>query len=519
MVPELKELNLGAKFTEWRQQQREAVQQSLDTTERFLVQVQPTGSGKTLCYVAAATLRPGRTLILTSFKGLQDQLHREHGLFILMGRSSYQCRNVPKSTCDEGPCRVGAFCPYKLEVAYGYGCRYKQAVQRASARKIVVTNYSFWLSNAHRRKALGHFDYMVCDEAHIIPNYVLDFVGLTLRPKQVTSFVEWPRTGLEFDTYRNWFLRLKTVVDARVRDIKKHPDSVVNRSSLVKFSHRVAKADLITTDNWVIEHSGPMIKAGMIRPTDIVQSMLFADINKVLLTSATVDKHTCWQMGITEDNSTYAEYLSNFQADRRPIYSVPCVRVDFRWTPQMQSKWMAAIDKIIGQRLGINGIVHSVSYARCKYIMEHSQYAEFMMTHTSSTTRTAVEVFKQSTDKCILVSPSIVAGWDFPYDECRWQIICKVPFPDLRSAIDKARKAKDPDFGNLLAIQNLEQICGRGMRYVDDWCETIIIDDHFRWFYNKTKQWSHGWFQDAVKLVSCIPEPLNIYGNFEFVNS
>jgi len=508
-VPLLSTLNLGEKFKVWRQYQNYAVHQIVNEEKEFLVQVQPTGSGKSLCYVAAAHILPGRTLILTSFKGLQDQLQKDFGLYILMGRGSYKCRN-PKSpgTCEDGVCRSGGFCPYSTENAKGYGCRYLQAIRDSNKSKIVVTNYAFWIANRHKRGKLGDFDLLVCDEAHIIHNYVLDHISVTIKPKDTKGIVDWPSPGKDFDYYIEWMKRFYKVVAHRVKDIKLL-GKVAKNSSLIKLQHRLVNIPIINKSNWVIEHTGDRIKSGMIRPTDIIQKYVFNSIPRTLLTSATIDRHSCEQMGIVESNSTYTEFQSNFPVARRPIYSLNTVRVDHRMSLEDQRQWLRVIDKIISDRLGLRGIIHTISYDRCKYVMEHSEYREFMMTHTSKNLRKVVEEFKTCTEKFILVSPSVVTGWDFPYDECRYQVVGKIPFPNLRSTIDKARKEVDPEYGMLLALQNLIQICGRGMRHADDSCETFITDGHARWFLGQMSKYAPNWFKAAVAKVDSVPEPMN----------
>ena len=128
-----------------------------------------------------------------------------------------------------------------------------------------------------------------------------------------------------------------------------------------------------------------------------------------------------------------------------------------------------------------------------------------MMTHESDTTRLVVERFKETQDPKILVSPSVVTGFDFPYDTCRWQIISKIPFPDGRSEVMKARTKIDPDYGSYLAVQSLVQACGRGMRAPDDNCEVFVIDNHWEWFSSKYKGLFQNWFLQACKRVTIIP--------------
>ena len=128
-----------------------------------------------------------------------------------------------------------------------------------------------------------------------------------------------------------------------------------------------------------------------------------------------------------------------------------------------------------------------------------------MMTHESDTTRLVVDRFKETQDPKILISPSVVTGFDFPYDACRFQIIGKLPFPDGRSEVMKARTKIDPDYGMYLTVQALVQACGRGMRAPDDWCECYVIDDHFSWFFPKYRHMFQHWFTQAVRKVNLIP--------------
>jgi Rad3-related DNA helicase len=102
-------------------------------------------------------------------------------------------------------------------------------------------------------------------------------------------------------------------------------------------------------------------------------------------------------------------------------------------------------------------------------------------------------------------------GWDFPADQCRYQIIAKVPFIDSRSLIIKARSKSDKTYLNYLTAQAIIQMVGRGMRSADDWCETYIIDDHIEWFWQAARKqglWPK-WFQTAYRREAGVPDPID----------
>ena len=130
-----------------------------------------------------------------------------------------------------------------------------------------------------------------------------------------------------------------------------------------------------------------------------------------------------------------------------------------------------------------------------------------MISHRTKDLPIQVRNFKASQHPIILVSPSIATGYDFPYQECEYQILGKVPYPDTRSKLIKARCDKDKDYAPYIAMMNLVQACGRGTRAPDDHCENFIIDDNIKWFKWKFADFAPKWWHQAYKQLATIPEP------------
>jgi Rad3-related DNA helicase len=104
----------------------------------------------------------------------------------------------------------------------------------------------------------------------------------------------------------------------------------------------------------------------------------------------------------------------------------------------------------------------------------------------------------------------MTTGVDFPYDQCRYQIIAKVPFPDTRNKVMAARTKEDPTYAHYIAMQTLVQMSGRGMRAADDACETIIVDDHAKWFIPKWRIFAPRWFMESFMSVNMVPRPIKL---------
>jgi Rad3-related DNA helicase len=165
------------------------------------------------------------------------------------------------------------------------------------------------------------------------------------------------------------------------------------------------------------------------------------------------------------------------------------------------------VDQIIAPRLGTKGIIHTVSYARRDMVLGRSKFAEHMMTHDRKDTEDTVKRFKREEAPCILVSPSMATGWDFPDAQCRWQIIIKLPYPDTRGPIMKERSKRDKDYSSYITMQQLIQATGRGVRNETDFCETFILDNNVSWFLTSFKHLSVKWFNDAFQTRNTLPLP------------
>ena len=171
---------------------------------------------------------------------------------------------------------------------------------------------------------------------------------------------------------------------------------------------------------------------------------------------------------------------------------------------------MKRMDQIIEKRLDRKGLIHTVSYDRAQYIYQHSRFAKHMLMHDRGRSQDAVEAFRALPAPTILLSPAVSTGVDFPYQDCLYQIIGKIPFPDTRASLLAARCKADPGYHSHLAADELVQMTGRPMRAADDYCETFIIDDQASWFVWRGKKEGlfPQWWLEAYRQKDQFPVPL-----------
>ena len=501
---------LPTKYEEWRPYQADACLMMLQDYPRFKMAVCPTGFGKSLTYITAALIQDGRTAILTSTKGLQAQLVNEFGVLDdvveIRGRGNYPCRLNTKVNCDSGLCSFGVKCTMKDQG----GCLYYDRVRKARAAKVVVTNYAYWMAQHEYSDGLGEFQSLVLDEAHAAVDHVIDHISVEFSRKNRT---ETKFLGLEdrlpttASGWRDWASSRLSDATLEVEDAKLKR----KESKFAVFSRIKGKLEKLVDgmdSSWVWESNAFSISLSPLWPKAFSESVLFLGIPSVILTSATIVPKTAELLGIPQSNLEYREFPHSFPEANRPLIHLPTVRMNYRIGEMENRIWLSRLDSIIESMLGTKGIIHTVSYARRDLVLERSKFATHMITHQRLNTESVVRSFKSSPAPAILVSPSMVTGWDFPGDECRWQVIVKMPYPDIRGEITKARSKRDKDFVNYKVAQQLIQTTGRGCRSEDDTCQTFIIDNNVTWFLEQNRHLLVEWFGGAYRVERSIPEPI-----------
>lgn len=543
------DLGLPPKFEEYYPGQLEVALSIAGSDRRFSLLDAPTGAGKSPICVTISKLLDARTLVLVGTKGLQNQYMHDFatmGMTDIRGQNNYRCVALDRgeiledygnagSSCELGPCKVGVHCDYRR----GGGCQYYDSIARAARSRIVVSNYAFWLSLARMSDplAIGKFDLIVLDEGHTAHNWLTEFCAVDLRRDDVKELIDRDLPSIEegIDVWATWARESSIVAAARYATVKEEIAMALGRKQRTSLTHQLIRLQRLGLDcdelskahswhssentavdvrmpgmtvDWVGQDTKHGVKFSPVWGHPYAERYLFRAIPKVVLSSATLSPVVARQLGITDDVMTKHNVKSRFSPKRRPFIYIPTTRVDHRMVEGQRRIWINRIDSIISSRIDRKGIIHAVSYARAQEIVQRSKFRQFMMIHTSQTAREVIAKFKEADAPAILVSPSVVEGFDFPMDECRWQIIAKIPFPDGRDPVYRARKKSDPDYGNYLASLAITQMVGRSTRAVDDASECFVIDDHWSWLRRRVP--FARWFRDSWQTSHTVPEPISL---------
>jgi Rad3-related DNA helicase len=104
-----------------------------------------------------------------------------------------------------------------------------------------------------------------------------------------------------------------------------------------------------------------------------------------------------------------------------------------------------------------------------------------------------------STKPTVLISPSLHTGLDLKDDLSRFQVITKVPYPNLGDRWINEKKKMSGQWYNWQTALKLVQGYGRSIRSKEDWAKTYVLDSAFGYFIKKNNNILPGWFTKAIR--------------------
>lgn len=506
------------KFNDWYPGQQDAVLQIMSWLQgpsRFLCASLPTGSGKSLAAVIISILSGQKATLLTSTKGLQRQYLQDfehNGMSEIMGQNSYTCRldESGQTRVDWGPCHAGGYhCEYREK-----GCSYYDALHHADGSSLTVTNYHYWLAQNHYSEmARPHL--LVCDEAH------LAFQALQSHLEFSIGWADCQAVDVRFPDDMEWVewvawseaaypkaLKVLEHLTAEAREHQRATKPLLARLRATNDLLRGLTAISGAQGRWIAERHDDSWTFSPLWPYQYADR-LFLDVPKVLLMSACMTEKSMDVLGVREDEREWLEAPSAFPPENTPIIHIPTARINYSTPDHELRTWVSRIDQILDRRQDRKGIIFTVSYKRRDFLIANSRHSGIMMTHQSRDTWSRVQQFRRAPAPCVLVSPSITSGWDFPDDDCRFIVIGKIFYPSMISELSKARQLEDKEWSSFVAMDTTQQAAGRGTRSAQDWCEVFITDDNWKWFWPRYRHLSASWFGGRVRGSSdTVPDPI-----------
>ena len=496
-----------------------------------------TGTGKSAIATTLANMYED-SYILTMTKQLQEQYLDDFDdmLVEIKGKGNYKCNY--KGYCD--------FCikdEYNLRKCDD--CDFKLAFKRAVEAENVITNYDFFYYMGVANKLLDPRELLILDEAHNLERKMLMLSSHGLNREYIATkfgldifqpIMDESKSLYYLKTNPQYWIelcdelvgickeRIKEIEGEHKNDVQVTLDEFENNPSKFSSVDYIEKQRLetdmksfnsisvgLTTNELIIDlPENDVIKDNQMdiqaefKPFSVsedTKELLKLGNIRIFLTGTLGNKEKFCKWNDIDPEETYYIYeKSPFDVEKRPIYPdfVGSMSGKTRNVPNWKNKKaISKIKELLDKHPTEKGVIHTSSNEQAFWIMDNLK--GYPIVFVGGNDRNEIlNKFAESKKRLILIGASIKDGVDFKGDLCRFQIIFKIPYPQLNEQV-KYRKALDKSWYFYQAVMALMQAYGRGIRDKDDWCVMYVIDSDFEQLYNFNKSFFNEYFSEAIK--------------------
>jgi Rad3-related DNA helicase len=503
----------------------EEIEEAFDGGARVVFVDAPTGSGKTVIGEATRQMLDARALYVCSDKGLQDQFVEDFTYAkVLKGRANYETELRKDRTAEDctasGPQSKCMFCSSRPR------CPYQVARTEAAGADIAVLNTAYLLAAANGNKSpFSGWDLAILDEADVLEGALSGYVSFgagdrviatvgmkpPIKGARKPTLVKWLR---EFDEATRGYVngnieRLGAKEIKRLRALAGEAKVVANE---IEAEIALEQADDEESGRWIRDYDGMGERGLLLKPVMVSRygsRYLWRHAKRFLVMSATIISSDAMaeDLGLVLDYETVTVPMT-FPVENRPVVFAPVADVTYKNQDEAIQRLAHAIAKIADAHPNDRILVHCVSFKLAHALMELVDYqlrplTRKLVTHAGKgkgmSRDEALREYRR-VPAAVLFSAGMERGVDLKGDDCRVQIIAKMPFEPLGDKVTSARLHL-PGGQTWYAIQNvrkLVQMTGRAVRSADDYAETWILDGQFGRVWNRDRALFPEWWREAV---------------------
>jgi Rad3-related DNA helicase len=521
-IPEFTPRPIQTKALEW-------VEEHPDTKYYFIQA--PVGSGKSLIgmtaahWIAQQSEHPKNSYILTPQRILQTQYEREfsnRGLATLYGKSNYTC-GTRNTTCDIGgvlkpPCER---CPYRMAKA------------QARSANDTVLNYNIALLAFKYTTIFKRRPVIVLDECHTAEEYLTEIDAATITSYRAKKFgVDW-RVHDHLPEAIQWTNeKYLPKVDLYLSELEDELAHIINNEFVDPSDAELKKL----RDLAKVQEHVDVIREITLKPMDEINQLFvychdketkkFKRLNggynfkrilepygeKFIFMSSTILNYRgfCQDLSIDPEQSAYIDLTSEFEPEKRPVFFMPQMKMNAQWrqptNAQKRKQMSKKILEILEMHKDDSGVIHTGNFAIARWLVEELEFTSPQKIYhhnpeSGDDRNKVINAFQQDPKPALLISPSVTEGLDLKHDMARFAIIAKVPFGFLGDQWIKKRMNMSKEWYNRRAMIDIIQGAGRVVRSADDWGNTYILDESFRYLFQQSQDSVPQWWKDAYRVV------------------
>lgn len=509
----------------------------------------PTGVGKSPSNYTLGRLSES-AFYTTPQKSLRNQLQNDEdlevGMKALRARQDYMCdatgfncEECPINNDNEDSCFDESMCTYvnhKREAM-------NEKIAAITFAYLIVDNYlpAYMASGGgdpmnpmggqEEQISFEDRELGIVDECHKLEQQVASlFAGWSVSPWKLPADV-FQDTGdriqdLERRKRDEDFIRaeagmeiLDDLVDRARRFVRmnqgvpEYEDDVEDCESFIQ-KFKYFKEEMAEGRDWVAEIkevSDPEKRNGTtksmkLKPIKIdkfLNRFIWSRSDKWVLTTATMPfredpEEWCDRLGIPWERTKVIRKPMPFPVENRLVHNE--FTIDKFSSGGDKENWgsiISALDSISDQHSGEKGLIHTASYQRAKEI--HDDLPNKTVVHRREEEVDEAIHRWQESQKQMLLSPSMMEGVDLKHDMCRFQVLVKVPYPQVGDPRVSylLNENGDWDWYYESTALGIAQSVGRAVRAADDYADYYVLDKSFDDVRSRTS--FPDWLEDAIE--------------------
>ncbi|MEF8784435.1 MAG: ATP-dependent DNA helicase [Haloarculaceae archaeon] len=491
----------------------------------------PTGSGKSLLARAIAgcarrtgsgdPTAPARAYYTTPQVSQLDDVESDSllaDLSIIRGKNNYSCI-LPGETdtpVNQAPCvREREFdCEVK------HRCPYFSDRTIAANQSIAAMTLAYFMQTAGS-DVFGTRDVVVIDEAHGLGNWAEMYATIELSPETVPFWDEAKAPDIEdLDDAAEYADYLQTLSTRRLEQLRGNAELTpeeaserdrVNelRSDLKWFAEEYRDPESATT--WVVDQpdgEGTRVTIKPMSPERYLKHTVWDRGTKFALLSATIlnKEAFCANVGLAPENVALVEVPHTFPVENRPLYDVTQGKMTYEHREETLPKIARTLVRIMQHHPDEKGLVHCHSYAiqdQLQSLLADFGVGSRVRSHESADRDGQLAAWKRADDPDVFLSVKMEEALDLEGDLCRWQLLCKAPYPNTRDS-RVAHRLEEGQWAwyYRTALRTVIQACGRVVRAPDDHGATYLADSSLVDLFERARTDMPDWFREQVDRMT-----------------
>jgi ATP-dependent DNA helicase DinG len=391
-----------------------------------------------------------------------------------------------------------------------------------------IYNYKYFLSDLFYSSGVNKRKLLILDEAHTLESEVSSFKNIIFSKESLVRF--FPKINLpdnkqtDVETWIDFCTGLKEQFTRYVeksanilgsgdnsQDMHVSEKNLIDAINYEKNLFTFLEDLRINKENWLVTNITKNEidnKLSRIKLEPLVVSSYFTDIfdkgSVSLLMSATIlsKENLCKAVGLKNEDVKFIRVdNSDFPIKNRPIYLMNVAWLNARTMSESLPNIVKVLDNLLSVHKNDKGIIHTTSYSQVQFIknnLSKENLSRLIETNPKFDRNEMILKHAQSTKPTVLISPSMFLGVDLKDDLSRFQVIVKVPYPDLTDKKVSVLKQRNPKWYEWNTILRLIQAYGRSVRNADDYANTYILDSSVSFLLKNGKEMIPKWFSEAI---------------------